>query len=280
MTYVLWLVLGTAVLHAGWNALAKSVGDRWVASALIGVVNGLGGVVCIGFFGLPDPGAWPYLVASALLQALYLLTLTSAYRHGDLSRLYPVMRGTAPVLVTAVSVLVLGERLSASAWLGLAVLVTGIGLLAVGRGLPRRGDGLGLAVLTGVLIASYTVSDGIGVRIGDEPLAYIGWMFALQAPVLLAVCCWQGGPGLPGRLRRHAVRGLVGGLLSVITYGIVVWAQSRAPLAIVSGLRETSVIWAVLIGRVFLGERLVAREVAAIVLACCGAVVLQFGGGA
>lgn len=279
MTYVLWLVLGTAVLHAGWNALAKSVGDRWVASTLIGVVNGFGGVVCILVFGLPAPGAWPYLVASALLQALYLLTLTTAYRHGDLSRLYPVMRGTAPVLVTVVSVLVLNEQLSVSAWLGLTVLVAGIGLLAVGRGLPRRGDGLGLAVLTGVLIAGYTISDGVGVRIGDEPLAYIGWMFALQAPVLLGVCCWQGGPGLPGRLRQHALRGLTGGLLSVITYGTVVWAQSRAPLAIVSGLRETSVIWAVLIGRVFLGERLVAREALAIVLACCGAVVLQFGSG-
>lgn len=279
MTYVLWLVLGTAVLHAGWNALAKSVGDRWVASTLIGVVNGIGGIACILAFGLPAPGAWPFLVASALLQALYLLTLTTAYRHGDLSRLYPVMRGTAPVLVTAVSVLVLNERLSASAWLGLAVLVTGIGLLAIGRRLPRRGDGLGLAVLTGVIIAGYTISDGLGVRIGDEPMAYIGWMFALQAPVLLGVCWRQGGPGLPGRLRRHALRGLTGGLLSVITYGTVVWAQSRAPLAIVSGLRETSVIWAVLIGRVFLGERLVGREVAAIVLACCGAVVLQFSSG-
>lgn len=279
MTYVLWLVLGTAVLHAGWNALAKSVGDRWVASTLIGVVNGIGGIACILVFGLPAPGAWPFLVASALLQAVYLLTLTSAYRHGDLSRLYPIMRGTAPVLVTAVSVLVLNEQLSPSSWLGLTVLVAGIGLLAVGRGLPRRGDGLGLAVLTGVIIASYTVSDGIGVRIGDQPMAYIGWMFALQAPVLIGVCWWQGGPGLLVRLRRHAVRGLTGGLLSVITYGTVVWAQSRAPLAVVSGLRETSVIWAVLIGRVFLGERLVGREALAIVLACCGAVVLQVSSG-
>ena len=279
MTYVLWLVLGTAVLHAGWNALAKSVGDRWVASTLIGVVNGAGGVVCILLFGLPDPGAWPYLVASALLQAGYLLTLTTAYRHGDLSRLYPVMRGTAPVLVTAVSVLVLHEQLSVSSWLGLGVLVAGIGLLSISRGLPRRGDGLGLAVLTGVIIACYTISDGIGVRIGTEPMAYIGWMFAVQAPVLIAVCWWRGGPGLPGRLRRHAVRGLVGGLLSVITYGTVVWAQSRAPLAVVSGLRETSVIWAVLIGRIFLGERLVRREALAIGLACCGAVVLQLGSG-
>lgn len=269
------LVLGTAILHASWNALAKSVGDRWVASALIGAVNGVAGLVGILVFGLPAASAWPYLLVSAVLQATYLLTLTSAYQHGDLSRLYPIMRGTAPVLVAAVSVTVFGERLGAASWLGLIVLVTGIVLLAFGRGVPRLSAGLGYALLTGVIIAGYTLADGMGVRISGNPLAYIGWMFALQGPLLLTVCWWRGGPGFGGGLRRHAGRGLLGGLLSVVSYGVVVWAQSRAPLAVVSGLRETSVVWAALIGHVFLGERLVAREKVAIGLACCGAVVLE-----
>ena len=275
MTLVLALVLGTAVLHATWNALAKSVGDRWVASALIGVVNGIAGLGCLLVFGPPSPSAWPFLVASAGLQATYLLTLTTAYEYGDLSRLYPIMRGTAPLLVALVSVLVLGEQLGPVSWLGLTVLVAGILLLAFARGVPRPGAGLGFALLTGVIIACYTLADGVGVRASGNPLGYIGWMFALQGPVLIGVCWWRGGPGLVARARRQAGRGLLGGVLSVISYGIVVWAQSRAPLAVVSGLRETSVVWAALIGRVFLGERLVAREAVAIGLACCGAVLLQ-----
>lgn len=278
MTLVLTLVLGTAVLHATWNALAKSVGDRWVASALIGVVNGIAGLCAALAFGRPAAAAWPYLVVSAALQAVYLLTLTSAYQHGDLSRLYPIMRGTAPVLVTGVSVAVLGERLGPASWVGLIILVSGIVLLAFGRGVPRVDAGLGLALLTGVIIAGYSLADGVGVRSSADPLAYLGWMFALQGPVLLAVCWWRGGPGFAARLRQHAGRGLVGGVLSVTSYGTVVWAQSRAPLPLVSGLRETSVVWAALIGRLFLGERLVAREWLAIGLAGLGAVVLQLAG--
>jgi drug/metabolite transporter (DMT)-like permease len=179
------------------------------------------------------------------------------------------------VLVTIVSVTLLGEQLGTASWAGLIVLVGGIVLLAFGRGVPELNAGLALALLTGVIIAAYTLSDGIGVRASGNPLGYIGWMFALQGPLLLAVCAWRSGPGFTGRLRRHAGRGLLGGVLSVISYGTVVWAQSRAPLALVSGLRETSVVWAALIGRIFLGERLVAREWLAIGLACCGAVMLQ-----
>lgn len=275
MSLILAVVLGTAVLHASWNALAKSVGDRWVASALIGLVNGVGGLACLLVFGPPEAAAWPYLVLSAALQAVYLVVLTSAYQHGDLSRLYPIMRGTAPVLVTVISVTVLGDQLSVGTWIGLGVLVGGIALLAFGRGIPTLDAGLGLALLNGVIIASYTLSDGVGVRVSGNPLGYIGWMFALQGPVLVGLCWWRGGPGFLRRVRTHAVRGLLGGILSLLTYGTVVWAQSRVSLAVVSGLRETSVVWAALIGRLFLGERLVRREWLAIGLACCGAVVVQ-----
>lgn len=278
MTLVLTLVLGTAVLHATWNALAKSLGDRWVASALIGIVNGLAGLAAIIAFGQPSPAAWPYLIASAGLQAVYLVALTSAYEHGDLSRLYPIIRGTAPVLVAVVSVTVLGERLGPVSWVGLVILVGGIVLLAFSRGVPSLNAGLGLALLTGMIIAGYTLADGVGVRVSGSPLAYIGWMFALQGPVLLTVCWWRGGAGFATRLRRHAGRGLLGVVLSVLSYGTVVWAQSKAPLAVVSGLRETSVVWAALIGRLFLGERLVRREWLAIGCACLGAVVLQLTG--
>lgn len=283
MSLVLGLVLATAILHAGWNALAKALGDRWVASALIGTVNGVFGVGCILLFGLPAPAAWPFLVVSALLQAGYLMLLTKAYAHGDMSRVYPIARGTSPVVVTAIAVAVLGERLSPLSWTGLVVLVAGIGLLAFARRVPaaRRRErldlGVVLALLTGLTIAAYSLSDGVGVRASQNPGAYIGWMFALQCPVLITVCRWRGGAGFWRRMWTNAPRGLLGGVLSVTSYGVTVWAQSRAPLALVSGLRETSVVWAALIGRMFLGERLVPRELVAIVAAAAGAVLLQLG---
>lgn len=274
---VLLLVLATAILHAGWNAMAKAIGDRWVSSALIGTVNGAFGIICILIFGFPAAQAWPFLVVSALLQAAYLVLLTKTYAHGDMSRLYPIARGTSPVIVTVVAVIVLTERLSALSWVGLAILVAGIVGLAFARGVPRADTGLALALTTGVVISAYTLSDGVGVRIAADPGAYIGWMFALQAPVLITVCRWRAGATFWRRMRRNAAPGLLGGVFSVTSYGTVVWAQSQAPLALVSGLRETSVIWAALIGRIFLGERLVRREVLAILAAAGGAVLLQVG---
>lgn len=275
--WVLLLVLATAVLHAAWNAMAKSIGDRWVSAALIGTVNGAFGLGCAALFGLPAAAAWPYLVASALLQALYLILLTRTYAQGDMSRLYPVARGTAPVAVTAIAVTLLSDRLSPLSWCGLVVLVGGIGLLAFARGVPRAGSGLILAMMTGLVIASYTLSDGVGVRTAESTGAYIGWMFALQAPVLLTVCRWGAGRSFWRRMRENAPLGLLGGVFSVTSYGTVVWAQSRAPLALVSGLRETSVIWAALIARAFLGERLTRTEWVAIVTAAAGAILLQVG---
>lgn len=274
---VLLLVLATAILHAGWNAMAKAIGDRWVSSALIGTVNGVFGLGCILVFGLPAAQAWPYLVVSALLQAAYLMLLTKTYAHGDMSRLYPIARGTSPVIVTVVAVTVLTERLSVLSWVGLAILVGGIVLLAFARGVPKADTGLLLALATGVTISCYTLSDGVGVRIAENPGGYIGWMFALQAPVLMAVCRWRAGPTFWQRMRKRAVPGLIGGVFSVTSYGTVVWAQSQVPLALVSGLRETSVIWAALIGRIFLAERLVLLELVAIVAAAGGAVLLQVG---
>ncbi|WP_277453547.1 DMT family transporter [Janibacter sp. DB-40] len=274
---VLLLVLATAVLHAAWNAMAKSVGDRWVSSALIGTANGVVGLVLVSFFGVPAAESWPYLVASALLQAAYLVLLTHTYAHGDLSRLYPIARGTSPVVVTMIAVGLLGERLSLLSWLGLGVLVAGIVLLAGARGLPRADTGLVLAVCTGLVIAAYSLSDGVGVRMAGNTGAYIGWMFALQGPVLLLVCRWQAGRSFWGRMRTHAPIGLLGGLLAVIAYGTTVWAQSRAPLALVAGLRETSVVWAALIGGLVLRERLTAIERLAVLVVAAGAVALQVG---
>ncbi|WP_163543211.1 EamA family transporter [Occultella kanbiaonis] len=279
---VLLVVLATAALHAVWNAVAKSIGDRWVATFLFGsviaVTGAVGAVITTATLGLPDPASWPFLVLSAVLQCVYMVLLTRAYSLGQMSRLYPIARGTSPVVVTAVAVLLLHERLPAPAWLGLALLVFALATLALSRGVPRAGSGLGLALLTGFAIAAYTLLDGVGVRMTAEPLPYISWMFAVHGPLLAGLSAWQMGSGRRERVRGNVRMGLFGGLMSVTSYGIAVWAQAYAPIALVAAIRETSVVWGVLIARFILGEHLWRREVVAIVLAAGGAVLLQLGG--
>lgn len=275
MTLVLGVVLGTAFLHAAWNTAAKSVGDRWVSSLLIGVANFVTGLVGVLLFDVPVAACWPFIVASAIAQSCYLLLLTTAYSYGDMSRLYPVARGLSPLIVTVVSVGFLGESLSRPALLGVIIICTAITLLAFARGLPRRGQGVGLALATGAAIATYTLIDGVGVRLSTSALGYASWLFLLQGPLVVAFCWWRGGPHLSNRVRANLLKGLGGGVLSVVAYTIVVWAQVRAPLSLVSALRETSVLWAALAGRVFLHEQLNRKEVAAVVLAALGAATLQ-----
>lgn len=277
MSLVAALVLASAALHALWNAVAKSFGDPWVSSALIGCGYLIAGLVTVIVSSAPTPASWPFLIGSVLLQVLYLLLLTNSYQHGDLSRLYPLIRGLDPLLVTVIAIAFLGEQLQGWALVGMCALFAGLGVLAFGRGLPKRGQGIGLALLTGCCIAAYSLVDGLGVRQSGYPFGYIGWMFLLQGPILIALARWQVGPHLGSQLRRHAVKGVIGGLLSFLTYGIVVWAQNRMPLSVVAALRETSVVWALLLAPLLLRERLSRLTAAAAVVALAGAVLVELG---
>lgn len=277
MTLTATLVLASALLHAVWNTVAKSVGDRWISSSLIGCGYLAAGLVTVLISPPPALPSWPFLATSVLLQVGYLLLLTSAYQHGDMSRLYPLIRGLDPLLVTIVAISFLGESLRGWSLVGMVALCGGLAVLAFGRGLPRSGEGIGLAVLTGCCIAAYSLVDGIGVRHSGEPSGYIGWMFLLQGPLLIMVGRWRVGPELIMRMRPYAVRGFVGGLLSALTYGVVVWAQNRMPLSVVAALRETSVAWALLLGPLLLRERLSKRGAAAALVALTGAVLVDLG---
>jgi uncharacterized membrane protein len=273
-------VLFAAVLHAGWNAIAKWIPDRLVASALIGVAFAAGGAVGALVLPMPSVAAWPFVIASSVLQVGYMLLLTSAYSHGEFGRVYPLARGLSPVLVTMVAVTVLGEQLSVAELFGVALLCSALGALVLIKGLPRRGDGLGLAVLTGVTIAAYTVVDGIGVTRTDNPLSYAAWLFLLQGIALVLACRMLSGPavsaaGLIARMREHLRLGLLGGLLSLIAYAIVLWAQSFGNLALVSALRKTSVLFAGIIAVVLFKERQTRVQVLALVLAVAGVVLVK-----
>lgn len=280
------LVLASAVLHAGWNAIAKHIPSRLAASTLIGLTYLIGGL--IGLLVLPFPAAasWPYLLVSAGLQTAYLILLTSSYRHGDFSQLYPLVRGLAVVQVTVVSVTVLGERLGPVQLAGVSVIAGAlIGLTLVTPPLPdgsRRPTGrrgVGLAVLTAVCIAAYSVVDGVGVRHSAAPLGYAAVLFLLQGVTLPLACLLlaRDRGALVGDTRRYWRLGALGGLMSLVAYAIVVWAQYQAPLALVSALRETSVLLAGLIGWLFFGERLSPLRTALTLIAVGGVVALQLG---
>ena len=270
------MVIGAGVLHALWNAIAKYVDDRLVAFALIGAVAAVAGGVGLAVTGLPYRAAIAYAVVSAVLHLGYNLALMNSYRLGAFNQTYPIARGTSPLVVAVGAYLIAHEHLSAPAVTGVVVLAVGLMSLAVSSGRLSRSDlpAVGAAVLTGIAIASYTLVDGLGVRRAHDPYAYAALLFLLQGPVFPLVAVFR-RPLAVWRPASTLTRGVTAGALSVVAYGIVLWAQTKAPLAEVAALRETSVISAALIGTVFLHERFGPRRVAAAVLVATGIVLIS-----
>jgi drug/metabolite transporter (DMT)-like permease len=268
-------VLAAAVLHAGWNALLKGVGDR-LATVVLLDLTGLGlSALALPLVPVPAPASRGLLGLSVLLHLGYELLLLASYRLGDLSQVYPVARGTAPLLVAGYAGLVLGERLAPLQLVGLAGVCAGLlVLLEVGRA-PRGRAALGSALATGVFIAAYTVADGLGVRRSGTVLGYVAWLFFLKGlPIPLSVLAAR-GRALAARLRDRLGVGMAAGALSVAAYGLVLWAQRRGALAVVAALRETSVLVAALIGSLVFGERFGRRRVLAAALLAAGIVALN-----
>ena len=272
---VLVTTLVAAVLHATWNAIAHGVPDRLVGFTLIGISYTVVSAVGVLVLGPPPATAWPYVLASAAIHAVYQLLLLASFQLGEFSQVYPLARGTSPWVVTLISVTVLGRALPVSETVGVLVVSAGlVGLLLVG-GWPGRAQlpAVGAAVATGLCIAAYTVVDGLGVA--TAPVAtYAAWLFLLQGPVLPLVAGLRRGRALPGQLRPSAVVGLVGGLVSLAAYGLVLVAQTSGALAAVAAVRETSIVVGALIGSVFLGERLGRGRAVAAAVVVAGIVVL------
>ena len=271
-------VLFAAVLHAGWNAIAKWIPDRLVASALIGVAFAVGGAIGALLFRcrLHRPGR-----SSSRRRAAGRIHVVADQRLLAWGVRPGVSAGPRVVAGAGdrVAVTLLGEQLNAAELLGVALLCSALGALVLVKGLPRRGDGLGLAVLTGVTIAAYTLVDGVGVTRTDNPFSYAAWLFLLQGVALvlrLPDCCpglcWA---GLVARMREHLGPGLSAACCRLIAYAIVLWAQSFGNLALVSALRETSVLFAGIIAVVLFKERQTRVQVLALVLAAAGIVLVK-----
>lgn len=264
-TLVVLAVLCGALLHAGWNTLVKSSGDKELDIAL---VHFLGAVVCLPLLavvGLPPPPAWPFIAASLCIHVAYYVTLNGAYQHGDLSATYPIMRGSAPLLVALGSAFVLGEPLSALAWLG--VLAVTLGVLAVGLSRPAQAlhhrRAVAFALANACVIAGYTFVDGSGVRAGvaagGTAAAYVVLLFVLDGlPYPVMVVLRRGATQRQAMWAYAKSRWLLatlGGLASLGSYWIALWAMTRAPVALVAALRETSVLFAAALSVWVLKER-------------------------
>jgi drug/metabolite transporter (DMT)-like permease len=270
-------VLGAGLLHAGWNALLKSApgGDPMLDTATIVAGSGMCGLVTIPFVGMPDSAAWKFAVASLIVHWAYYVTLAHAYRTGDLSFAYPLMRGSAPLLVALLGIVFVQELPTPQVALGIVLISLGIVSIAFARRGRHTPAAAGWALANAVIIAAYTLVDGAGARASGNPLAYVSWLTFLESfPFLFWIRARQ-GPSAFAYIGRGWRRGLIGGVASLGAYAIVLWAMTRAPIAAVSALRETSVLFAALIGAYFLKEGLGVRRLAGAASVVAGIAALK-----
>ncbi|MDH6585278.1 drug/metabolite transporter (DMT)-like permease [Streptomyces sp. SAI-133] len=258
-------VLLAAVTHAGWNAIAHQITDKLVGFTLIAGGGMLIGLAMIPFTAAPAGDAWPYLLASACVHIAYYALLMKSFRLGDFGQAYPIARGTAPLVVTVLAALFAHEVPDGWAAAGIALSCAGLAGVALWglRGRRPNWPAIGAASATGLTIAAYTVVDGLGVRASGSSLGYIAWLMAVQGVVIPAYALHRWRGEFAAVLRPFAGVGLLGAALSVAAYGLVLWAQTRAELAPVAALRESSIIVGAAIGAVFFKERFGAPRIAA-----------------
>lgn len=251
---VFLIVLFAAFLHALWNAIVKGAGDRTIVLGLVAVGHVLPGIALVVISPPPSAAAIPYIIASTVIHWGYYWLLNIAYRTGDLSIVYPIARGLAPILIALGALIWVDENLPAIVWFGIFAVSMGILLLARGVFASKIGKtGLVAAIGVAVIIASYSIVDGIGVRVSGSAVGYIGWLFVCEIFVVAFVFStrWD-------RVSKMSARaislGLFGGVVSAAAYALVLYAKTQAPLGVVSALRETSVIFAALIGVFWFSE--------------------------
>ena len=249
-------VLGAGLLHASWNALLKSAGggDPLLDTATVVAGSTLCSALALPFVPVPLAAAWPMALASSVIHFGYYITLAHAYRTGDLSFAYPLMRGTAPLLVTVLGMLFLRELPSLQVALGILLICGGIFAIAFAQRRHHPRAAVYWALANAGIIAFYTLVDGAGARASGSALGYVVWLTFLEGLAFLAWIRVKRGQTAVAYVRVQWRRGLLGGFCSVAAYGIVLWAMTRAPVAAVAALRETSVLFAALIGTVILKE--------------------------
>lgn len=276
--FVFLAVLFGAACHAGWNALIKVGLNPLSTTALIAVGSAVVALVALPFTGNPDREAWLWLAVSVVIHFFYFAALVESYRTGDLGQVYPIARGTAPLMTAAAATVFVAEPLGLAGWIGIATLAAGVVLLSARGGrelatIDRRA--VGFALLTAVTICAYSVVDGIGARVSHNPESYVLWLLLGIAGLLVPYALWRDGRDVVPAMRHFWLRGLAGGALQTLSYGIALWAMTLAPIAIVASLRETSVLFGAGIAVVVLKEPLRTVRIVAAGMIVCGLVLIR-----
>ncbi|MEZ5816869.1 MAG: DMT family transporter [Hyphomicrobiaceae bacterium] len=264
-TDVILVVLAAALLHATWNAMAKGRqgSDPLIGATVIAAGASVVSLLMLATMGLPAAASLPYVVCSAIIHVGYFLLLGLSYRLADYSAIYPLMRGSAPLITAAGGFILVGERIGASALFGIALLsggVLGLGLHSIARGGLSRA-GLAVAAANIAIIVAYTLIDGVGVRLSGSAGGYVAAMMLLSGLLLLPAVAFRRPAELAERLSSHWRIGLIGGAMVMASYGAALWAMTKAPIGAVAALRETSVLFGAAIATLFMGERLSAARV-------------------
>jgi len=271
-------VLFAAACHAGWNALIKVGLDPLSTTTLISIGSGVVALVIVPFVGGPAWAAWPWLVTSIAVHLVYFAALIESYRTGDLGQVYPIARGSAPLMTATATTIFVGEKLSIIGWTGILALVVGVLLLSARGGrdlaeIDRRA--VGFALFTALTICAYSVIDGIGARLAGNPNGYSLWLFIGIAVVMVPYALYRDGPDVLPAMQRFWRRGFVGGALQLLSYGIAIWAMTVAPIAVVATLRETSVLFGAVIAVVVLKEPLRLVRIIAACLIVAGLILIR-----
>ncbi len=274
-TTVFLAVLFAALLHASWNAVLKIRIEPLLAIGLVNGSAGLFGIVLMTQAGFPAAASWPWLAASAVLHLLYALALTRAYERADMGLVYPIARGSAPLMTMAGSFFIVGDPLAPLAVAGVATLASGIALLALRGRKGLDGGAVNYALLTAVTIALYTLADGMGARAAGNPHAYIAAVFLFDALICLVAIAWMRGIAGMRPMLTSIGPGLAGGAMAFGAYWIAVWAMTQAPIALVAAVRETSVLFATAIAVVVLREPLLPHRIVSAVLIVGGLVLIR-----
>ena len=278
---VVAVVLFAALLHASWNAIVKSGKDTFLSTVLVSVGAALISLAVLPFVAAPDAASWPYLAASAVAQLAYYSLLAAAYKAGDMSHAYPLMRGSAPLIVALASWPLIGERLSPMQMGAVACICAGIlGLYVAARtpATPKNtGRATAFALGNACVIASYTLIDGIGVRLSGAPAAYTMWIFVLNGTGLLLWTLLRRRAGLLAYVQTQWHLAAFGGFGTLASYGLALWAMTQAPVAAIAALRETSILFAIAIAALFLREKISPRRYLAIGLIAAGAILMRAG---
>ena len=271
-------VLCGALLHAGWNALVKSSSDKALDTAVIHTIASLVAVPLVLVVGLPQRAAWPYILASGTIHIGYYIALVGAYKHGELGLTYPLMRGTAPLLVALSAAATVGETLSPLSWAGVLGVSCGVLALGLSRHAMASPRAVGFALANAFIIALYTVIDALGTRASGDALQYVAALFVLEGwPFGLLVLARRGWARAAPYARARAPIASVGACASLASYGIALWAMTRAPVATVAALRETSVLFGALLGTWLLKEAFTLRRAIGTAAIVAGVMALRLG---